>query len=151
MVKKIPMKVVREVEEHYRKKQFLKCRESMDKIYPNLLKGKKFKHIYDVFGEVVKSTRHYAIDLNTEKYLPFFEAYTPIACKKLYQAANDARRSIKDLSPPALSKVLPLGMYVVVGIIAIVVIQNVPSWIREIQVEMRNWGQFLLGLTQYFQ
>ncbi len=150
----IPEEIVKNVESYYNQMLFIRCRKELEKIYPNLIKGKNFKTIYELFEEIVNKTEHYAIDLNTEKYLPYMEAYVPIALKKLYLVANEARIAIEKLSPPSMSKLIPLGIYLIVGIIVIALIQNAPKWIRELRAEfdklnLPDEGGLILGAIQY--
>ncbi len=150
----MPQRIVTNVEKYYYQKQFRKCRKELEKIYPEILKGKDFVNIHDVFYAVVEKTKHFAVDLNTEKYLPYMEAYSPQAMKKLFEVSNIARKGIQQLSPPTLQKYLPLGLYLMIGLIAIAVVQNIPSWIREINVEIEKSareGGFITGLIEFIQ
>lgn len=148
----IPDKIVKNIKNAYAKKNFTKIRTELEKVYPNLLKGIEFENIYKMFYLIVKETKHFAIDLNTEKYLPHMEAYNPQAIKNLYLTGNEAIRAIDRLSPPRFPpKALPISVAIIASIIGLAVIQNLPKWIREFNAELEKGfgGQFILGLTQH--
>lgn len=155
----IPKRIVKEVKKAYEKKDYKKVRTELEKIYPNLLKGVEYHNIYQVLYAIVEKTNHFAIDLNTEKYLPHMEAYSPQAIKNLYHTGNEACRAIDRLSPPRFPpKLFPIGLALVIGIVALAVIQNLPKYVRELQAEMKktfeaenteNAGGFIISLKTY--
>ena len=148
----IPKKVVKAVEKAYLKKDYVTMRKELEKIYPNMIKGIDYANIYQILKAIVHQTNHYAIDLNTEKYLPHMEAYSPQAIKNLYQTGNEAVRAIDRLSPPRFPpKLFPIGLALMIGIISLAVIQNLPKWLREVRSEFDKGlgGEFILGLKPY--
>jgi len=151
----IPHKIVNSIQKAYMKRDYAKIRTELEKIYPNLLKGIDFANIFQIFYLIVEKTEHFAIDLNTEKYLPHMEAYSPIAIKNLYHTGNDAMKSIEKLSPPKFPKqAIPLGIALIIGIVSIAMIQNLPKWLRELNAEFKkpldaDPNQFILGLKSY--
>jgi len=133
----IPKKIVQAVEKAYLKRNYMEIKKQLEKIYPNLLKGVEFGNIYEIFHKIVVETNHFAIDLNTEKYLPHMEAYSPQAINHLYHTGNDAVRAIDRLSPPRFPpKAIPMAVALAVGLISIALIQNLPKWIRELNAEI---------------
>jgi len=133
----IPKKIVDAVEKAYLKRDFMEIKRQLENIYPNMLKGIEFGNIYEVFAKIVDQTNHYAIDLNTEKYLPHMEAYSPQAINHLYHTGNEAVRAIDRLSPPRFPpKAIPMAVALAVGLISIALIQNLPKWIRELNAEI---------------
>ena len=135
----IPKKIVKMVKKAYLKRDYVTIRTELEKIYPNLIKGVEFANIYQIFYAIVEKIEHFAIDLNTEKYLPHMEAYSPQAIKNLYHTGNEAMRAIDRLSPPRFNpKIFPIGLALMIGIISLAVIQNLPKYIRELQAEMKK-------------
>ncbi len=129
----IPEKIVERIHYDWRKKEYIKTKEELEKIYPNILKGKDYKTIFEVFADIVDEDEHYAIDIDTEKYLQHFRSYNPISIKKLNEVCHAAKKGIDSLSPPALSKALSFGVMIMVGLIIFAVIQSGPKYIRELQ------------------
>jgi len=135
----IPKKIVKKIKKAYTKKDFVTIRTELEKIYPNLIKGVMYSNIYQIFYAIVEQTRHFAIDLNTEKYLPHMEAYSPQAINNLYHTGNEAMRAIDRLSPPRFPpKLFPIGLALMIGIISLAVIQNLPKYIRELNAELKK-------------
>jgi hypothetical protein len=147
---KIPQKIAETITSLYSKKKYISCRNLLEKIYPEIIKGKKFNNIHDIFYEIVKETQHFAIDLNTEKYLPNMEAYSPMAIKKLYVQARRAKEALSDLFPkPPIKMGITIGVALIVAIIVLATFQNLPKWIREVQAEWSKTTNpdFILGLS----
>ena len=150
----LPPEIVANVKQFYEKKEFTKCLNELEKVYPEILRGKKYNFIYDALLDIVDAKNHYAIDLDTEKYIPFMNSYKPKAIKQLYEAAHDGRIEIEKLSPTGMKKAMPIAIMLIAGIVLIVVIQNVPKWIRELSSYINNPtapppvepAQFILGL-----
>jgi len=126
----IPKKIAKRVNNHYQKGRFMEIRKELTKIYPELRKL-KFKTIYDMFKFIVKNTQHRSIDIDTEKYLPYFRAYNPISIKRLNEACQKGRKSVDDLNP-SLKPPMPIMVAVIVGILALAFIQNGPKYMREL-------------------
>lgn len=153
----IPKRLVKSIQKSYLKKDFIEMRKDLEKIYPNLIKGVEYHNIYQILYAIVRETRHFAIDLNSEKYLPHMEAYSPQAIKNLYHTGNDAVMAIDRLSPPRFPpKLFPIGLALMIGIIALAVIQNLPKYIRELQAEIKKGlveeeepAGFLISLKPY--
>lgn len=130
----IPKKIVKNIKKYWYKKEFYLMKDELEKIYPKIIKGNKFNSIWEIFENIVKETQHYAVDLNTEKYLPFSRAYNPKAIRMLNVISNDAKKGVDSLSPPALSKALSFGMWMAIAIIAFAAISNIPEIMRQIDV-----------------
>lgn len=158
----IPKGLVKRINSAYQKKDFVEMRKLLELIYPNLVKGVEFHNIYQILYSIADHTKHFAIDLNSEKYLPHMEAYSPQAIKNLYHTGNEACTAIDRLAPPRFPpKLFPIGLALMIGIIALAVIQNLPKYIRELQVELRKsveeeqaeqlaeTGGFLISLKPY--
>lgn len=149
----IPKKIVKTVKNAYLKKNYTLIRKELEKIYPDLLMGVDYHNIYQVLYDIVKKTNHFAIDLNTEKYMPHMEAYNPQAINNLYHTGNEAVRAIDRLSPPRFPpKLFPIGLALMIGIISLAMIQNLPKWVRELNAEFGKGfggGGFIIQLKQY--
>jgi hypothetical protein len=152
----IPKKIVKAVKKAYLKKDYVTIRIELEKIYPNLIKGIEFANIYQIFYAIVEETQHFAIDLNTEKYLPHMEAYSPQAIKNLYHTGNEAMRAIDRLAPPRFPpKLFPIGLALMIGIISLAMIQNLPKWLRELNAEFKKGigteepAGFIISLKPY--
>jgi hypothetical protein len=152
---KIPDKIAETINKLYDKKKYISCKNLLEKIYPEIIRGKKFNNIHDVLYEIVKETNHFAIDLNTEKYLPNMEAYSPMAIKKLYLQARRAKEAVADLFPkPPTKTVITIAVAMIIAIIVLAAMQNLPKWIRDIQAEWSKTtnppaGQFVLELSNH--
>lgn len=126
----IPKNIANKVNKLYQKGKFLQIRTELEKIYPEI-KGMKFDNIYKLFSFIVKNTKHLAIDIDTEKFLPYYRAYNPISIKRLNEVCHAGRRAIDSLNPGFPTPPLPLAVAVIIGIIALAFIQNAPKWVRE--------------------
>jgi len=136
----IPKSIVKKVNKLYQKGKFIQCRTELEKIYPKL-KGMEFDDIYKVFSFIVKDTKHLAIDIDTEKFLPYYRAYNPISIKRLNEACQAGRKAIDSLNPTFPMPPMPLAVAVIIGIIALAFIQNAPKWIREARTYIEDLGK----------
>ncbi len=139
----IPKKVAKRVNKYYQRGQFFDIRTELSKIYPEL-KQLKFKTIYDMFKFIVKNTRHRSIDIDTEKYLPYFRAYNPISIKRLNEACQAGRKAVDDLNP-SLKPPMPLMVVIIGGILALAFIQNGPKYVRELVGYFEDFGNAASG------
>lgn len=129
----LPKKVVENVEKFYRKREFLKLKDELNKVYPDIIQKQRYDTIWQIMDAIVNKTKHYAIDLDTEKYLAFFRAFNPKAGRYLNIISNDAKKGVDSLSPPALAKLISFGMWFFLAIVFFAVISNGPDWIRQLQ------------------
>lgn len=121
------------IKKYYRKKEFLLLKDELLKAYPKTLADKPFSTIWEMMEEIVKKTQHYAIDLNTDKFLPFLKAYSPKAVRMLNVVSNDAKKGVDSMSPPPLQKIMSFGMWMAIAIIAFALISNIPEIMRQIE------------------
>ena len=129
----LPKKVIQRIETWYKKKEFLKMKDELNVIYPDIVNKRIYNTIWEIMDAIVEQTRHHAIDLDTEKYLPFFRAYNPKSVRYLNIICNDAKKGVDSLSPPALSKLISFGMWFFLAIVIFAVISNGPEWVRQFQ------------------
>ena len=127
---RIPKSIVKAVKKHYKQGKNMEIRKDLEKIYPEL-KAYKFKNVYEIFQLLVKMNGHQAIDIDTEKFLPFYRAYNPISIKRLNEVCQAGRKAIDSLHP-SLKPPMPIIFAIVGGIIGLAVIQNGPKYMREI-------------------
>lgn len=127
---RIPKDIVKAVKKHYKQGKNMEIRRDLEKIYPEL-KAYKFKNVYEIFQLLVKMNGHQAIDIDTEKFLPFYRAYNPISIKRLNEVCQAGRKAIDSLHP-SLKPPMPIIFAIVGGIIGLAVIQNGPKYMREI-------------------
>jgi hypothetical protein len=127
---RIPKSIVKAVKKHYKQGKNMEIRKDLEKIYPEL-KAYKFKNVYEIFQLLVKMNGHQAIDIDTEKFLPFYRAYNPISIKRLNEVCQSGRKAIDSLHP-SLKPPMPIIFAIVGGIIGLAVIQNGPKYMREI-------------------
>lgn len=127
---RIPRKVVKLVRKHYRQGKNMEIRHDLEMVYPQL-KNKVFRNVYEIFEYLVQINEHRAIDIDTEKYLPFYRAYNPISIKRLNEVCQIGRKAIDSLHPN-LKPPMPIIFAIVGGIIGLAVIQNGPKYMREI-------------------
>jgi len=135
----IPKKIAKRVNRLYQKGKFFELKNELLKIYPEL-KQIKFDTIYEMFEFIVKNTQHRSIDIDTEKYLPYFRAYNPISIKRLNEACQTARKSVDNLNP-SLKPPMPIMIAVIVGILALAFIQNGPKYMRELVGYFEELGE----------
>ncbi len=126
---RIPRKVVKLVKKHYRQGKNMEIRRDLELVYPQL-KTKEFRNIYEIFHYLVGINEHRAIDIDTEKFLPFYRAYNPISIKRLNEVCQIGRKAIDSLHP-SLKPPIPIVFAIVGGIIGLAVIQNGPKYMRE--------------------
>lgn len=126
---KIPKKISKRVYSLYQKGKFMEVRTELAKLYPEI-QYMKFKTVYDMFSFIVKNTQHRTIDIDTEKYLPYFRAYNPVSIKKLNEACWAGRKAVEELNP-SLKPPFPIIIAVIIGIVALAFIQNGPKYVRE--------------------
>jgi len=126
---RIPRKIVNRVKKHYRQGKNMAIRKDLEEIYPEL-KAYNFKSVYEIFQYLVKSSGHQAIDIDTEKYLPFYRAYNPISIKRLNEVCQVGRKAIDSLHP-SLKPPFPVIVAIVGGILGLAFIQNAPKYVRE--------------------
>lgn len=134
----IPKKIVKKVNQYYQKGKLLEVRRELELIYPEL-KNLNFRNIYEVLRFVVEFTDHKAIDIDTEKFLPYYRAYNPISIKRLNEVCQIGRKAIDSLHP-SLKPPFPLIVAVVGGILGLAVIQNGPKYMREIQAYFKEFS-----------
>jgi hypothetical protein len=134
----LPKIIVENVEKFYRKREFLKLKDELNKVYPEIIAKQRYNTIWEIMNAIVEKTQHYAIDLNTEKYLAFFRAFNPKAARYLNIICNDAKKGVDSLSPPALAKLISFGMWFFLAIVFFAIISNGPDWIRQIQIWIRG-------------
>jgi len=127
---RIPKSIVKAVKKHYKQGKNMEIKKDLEKIYPEL-KAYKFKNVYEIFQLLVKMNGHQAIDIDTEKFLPFYRAYNPISIKRLNEVCQAGRKAIDSLHP-SLKPPMPIIFAIVGGIIGLAVIQNGPKYMREI-------------------
>jgi len=127
---RIPKKVVKLVKKHYRQGKNMEIRHDLELVYPQL-REKTFRNVYEIFEYLVQMNEHRAIDIDTEKFLPFYRAYNPISIKRLNEVCQIGRKAIDSLHPN-LKPPMPIIFAIVGGIIGLAVIQNGPKYMREI-------------------
>ena len=88
--------------------------------------------IFEAFEKIIEGTNHYPIDLDTDKYLPFFTARKPKGTKLLMEFANQGRKAIETLYPSILPK-MPIIVVMVGVLIFFLIYKDIPEWIRQIQ------------------
>jgi len=130
-------KIVKKVYSLYQKGRFADIRKELEKIYPEL-KPLKFSNIYALFDYVVDQTEHNAIDIDTEKFLPYYRAYNPISIKRLNEVCQAGRKAVDSLNP-SLKPPFPIIVAVVGGIIGLALIQNGPAYMREFQGYLQDY------------
>lgn len=141
--KSIPKKIVKKVNKYYQTGRFMLIKEELAQIYPEI-KKESFASIYDLFRFIVIMTDHKAIDIDTEKFLPYYRAYNPISIKKLNEVCHTARKAVDSLHPN-LKPPMPMIFAIVGGIIAIAVIQNGPKYARELVAYIEDFGAATRG------
>jgi len=127
---KIDKKIVKNIYKLYHKRK--------DKELVTYLKS-KFEYIddretslEDCLGKIVDKQQHYPIDIDTDKYLPFFYARKPAGTKMLAELANEGQKEIDDLYP-RLKVPIPIVAVLIGVMIFLVVMQDIPSWLRQAQ------------------
>lgn len=123
--------LAKKIYELYIKKKFLSLKRLLITTYPEFLENKEFTNIHELLQVLVDKQAHHAIDIDTEKYLPYYRAYNPISIKRLNEVCNDAKKSVDNMNP-LLKNAMPLGIMVIGGLIGVALIQNLPKWIREL-------------------
>lgn len=125
----IPRKIVKRVTNLYYKGKYMEIRRELEQIYPELIE-QKFRSIYEVFQFVVNLTGHRAIDIDTEKFMPYYRAYNPISIKRLNEVCQEGRKAIESLDP-SIKPPFPIIVAVIGGILGLAFIQNGPKYVRE--------------------
>lgn len=127
----IPKKVVNDVKNSYRKGNYMQIKKELEAIYPEIIEM-KFKDIWEMFRYITVTSGHKAIDIDTEKFLPYYRAYNPVSIKRLNEVCQDGKKAIDSLHP-RLKVGLPFMLMIVIAIVALAFMQNAPKWIREAQ------------------
>jgi len=126
---KLDKKTVKMIYRLYRKKKDKELLELLKKLYPVIGEA---EDVYHAFNNIVEHCEHLPIDLDTEKYLPFFRARSPKGTKLVIEAGHRAKKDIVSLYP-SLKAPLPL-IAIMIGIVVFVIImQDIPDWIRQLQ------------------
>lgn len=125
----IPKSIVKKVKEYYKKGRYMLIKQELQMIYPEIA-DMEFKDIWEMFRFITILTNHKAIDIDTEKFLPYYRAYNPISIKRLNEVCQDGKKAIDSLHP-RLKATIPIMIVVVIAIIALAFMQNAPKWIRE--------------------
>jgi len=133
---RIPRKIVNKVKKHYRQGKNMEIRHDLEQMYPKL-KEHSFRSVYEIFQFIVENNQHKAIDIDTEKFLPFDRAYNPISIKRLNEVCQIGRKTIDSLHPN-LKPPMPIIFAIVGGIIGLAIIQNGPKYMREIGSYMED-------------
>ena len=154
----IPKKIVKRVSSLYYKGKYVEIIRELEQIYPELL-NKKFRSIYEVFQYIVELTGHRAIDIDTEKFMPYYRAYNPISIKRLNEVCQEGRKAIESLDP-SIKPPFPIIVAVIGGILGLAFIQNGPKYVREAVAYFESFskepppvepGQFILGLQNLIE
>lgn len=132
----IPKKLVKKLYKLYYRGKFLEMRKVLEGVFPEI-EDQPFKDVYEMLRFIVIRTKHKAIDLDTEKYMPFFRAYNPISIKRLNEVCQNARKGIDSLHP-SLKPPLPFVIVIAGAIIALAAMQNAPKWAREISANIES-------------
>ena len=90
------------------------------------------KDIFEAFEKIIEKTDHYPIDLDTDKYLPFFFARKPKGTMLLMQFANQGKKAIDSLYP-SLKATMPIIAVMVGVLIFFLIYKDIPNWIRQAQ------------------
>ncbi len=125
----IPKKVIKKVKNCYMKGRYMQIKKELEAIYPEI-EHLKFNDIWELFRFIAIRTNHKAIDIDTEKFLPYYRAYNPISIKRLNEVCQAGRKAIDSLHP-SLKPTIPIMVLIVGAIIALAFMQNAPKWIRE--------------------
>lgn len=149
----IPKKTANKIYKLYQRGKFYELRNELINLYPEV-KNMNFNTIYDMFKFIVRNTKHRSIDIDTEKFLPYFRAYNPISIKRLNESCQAARKAVDDLNP-SLKPPLPLMVVIIGGILALAFIQNGPKYVRELVGYFEDFGNaasgnLILGLQTLF-
>jgi len=135
----LPKELVDSFYKLYYKKRFITLKNELSKIYPSI-NQKKFSSINDVFQHIADSTEHNSIDLDTEKYLPWFRAYNPVNKKRTNEFGWKGIEAIKSLRP-RVKKLLPIAAIMIAILIFAVVSQDIPTWIGQIREAIGGIGR----------
>ncbi len=125
----IPKNVVKNVKKCYRKGNYMQIKKELQAIYPEI-EDIDFKDIWEMFRFISIMTKHKAIDIDTEKFLPYYRAYNPVSIKRLNEVCQEGKKAIDSLHP-SLKAGIPVMIMVVIAIVALAFMQNAPKWIRE--------------------
>jgi len=141
----IPKQIVKKVNKMYQKGKFFEIMRELKFIYPREMLDKDgkdltFSSIYELFNHIVEATDHKAIDIDTEKYLPYYRAYNPISIKRLNEVCQIGRKAVDSLHPN-LKPPIPIIFAIVAGIIGLAVIQNGPKYMREINLYFTDFTE----------
>jgi hypothetical protein len=142
----MPKELVAKFYSLFYKRKFITLKKELEKFYPSI-KERNFSSIYEVFQYVVDMTDHNSIDLDTEKYLPYYRAYNPVNKKRTNELAWKGIEAIKNLNPQ-FKKALPLVAIMIAVVIFAIVWKDIPNWITQIR-EMIS-GNMILGLPVLF-
>lgn len=130
----IPKKTLKQIYELYYNRDYLRLKKILDGLYPELA-NKPHATIFQYFKHIVDYTKHHAIDIDTEKFLPHFTAYNPISIKMANEVSWNSKKAIESLNakfnPP-----ISLGVAVLVGLIGMAVAQNWTNWIEQARESM---------------
>ena len=92
----------------------------------------KIETIFQLYHEIALDTKHQAIDIDTDKYLYTLRAYNPKSIKQLIDATRQAKEEVDTMAPVIPKQVMPLIYIFAIVMIIAIVMQNAPSYIREI-------------------
>ena len=135
----MPKELVKKFYHLYYKKKFITMKKELEKFYPSI-KTQKFSSIYEVLKYIVDLTDHNSINLNTEKYLPYYRAYNPVAKKRTNEFAWKGIEAIKSLNPQ-FKKALPLVAVMIAVVIFVVIWKDIPGYVEQLQGALAGIGR----------
>ena len=129
----------------YYKKKFITLKNEIARFYPSI-KEHAFGSIHDVFQYIADLTDHNSIDLDTEKYLPYYRAYNPVNKKRTNELAWKGLEAIKNMNPQ-FKKALPLVAVMIAVVIFAIVWKDIPKFIEQIRDTISgNFGNMIMGI-----
>lgn len=93
--------------------------------------------IFEAFEKIIERDQHFAIDLDTDKYLPFFVARKPKGTQLLIEFANRGKKVIDSLYP-SLKPPMPLIAIMIAMFVFVILWEDIPKWIDQLTARFRE-------------
>ena len=138
-------KAVEKIERLYIMAKDKELEEYLYQLYPQIKEKIEknsitIKDIYSLFHEIAVETKHEAIDIDTDKFMPTLRAYNPKAIKQLIDRYREAKKEAEMLQPLIPKQIIPF-IYIAAGVMVLaIVMQNAPGYIRELTEWLEQKG-----------
>ena len=108
--KKISKKFSDDYQHSYLNRDFVRCRNLLDVMYPEITKGKNYANIHDAMHDIVREIKHVTISLDMADLFDEINACPPTVLRQLQELTQQAREAVLNMSAQKIKTALPMGL-----------------------------------------